>query len=174
MVINDSAYLVGNNFGYATIGPGYSVPNGDPTLGEIVQQEATILPSLGQAAIEAGYSVPSGYAVQGGALGLIDPQDAWMTGRTYGLPGTATVQIAQNADGSYDSRMLGDVGIISNEIQRSIGYGGRYARQLGAAQPRLLGDASISDLFKMKNAGWMLGAIGAVVGLGVLGAIVTR
>jgi hypothetical protein len=157
MVINDAAYLVGSNFGFATINPGYSVPNGDPNLGQTVQEEATIYPSLGNA-----------------GLGLITESDAWLTGRPYGLPGTATVQIAQNADGSYSSRMLGDVGLTHNEIERSVGYGGRYMRQLGAARPKLLGDASIGDLFKLKNAPWMLGAIGGVIALGVIGAIVTR
>lgn len=48
-------------------------------------------------------------------LGIVNESDAWMTGRPYGLPGTATVQLLQRPGGykspdgmHYDARMFGD------------------------------------------------------------------
>lgn len=44
---------------------------------------------------------------EGGALGLIDPNDAWWTGRQYGLPTTTALQIQRQPDGSYDGQLIG-------------------------------------------------------------------
>jgi hypothetical protein len=48
-------------------------------------------------------------------FGIINEGDAWMTGRPYGLPGTATIRLTQQAGGyhspegrHYNASMLGD------------------------------------------------------------------
>jgi hypothetical protein len=41
-------------------------------------------------------------------LGIINETDAWMTGRPYGLPGTATVRLTRRANGvNYASTLVG-------------------------------------------------------------------
>jgi hypothetical protein len=49
-----------------------------------------------------------------GGLGIINEGDAWLTGRPYGLPGTATVRLSQQPGGydnsqgyHYDASMVG-------------------------------------------------------------------
>jgi hypothetical protein len=48
-------------------------------------------------------------------FGIVNESDAWLTGRPYGLPGTATIQLMQRPGGykspngtHYDARMFGD------------------------------------------------------------------
>jgi hypothetical protein len=48
-------------------------------------------------------------------FGIINEGDAWMTGRPYGLPGTATIRLTQQPGGyhspegqHYNAAMLGD------------------------------------------------------------------
>lgn len=165
-----------DGIGIATVEPGFRVPSGDP--------------GLGIHAIEPGYAVPAsqlgGHVVQdativdprtgwppppmpGQGLGLITETDAWMTGRTAGLPGTATMQYVQQPDGSYASRMLGatvvepgfvvpanGLGLVSNEIQRT------------------LGDSTFDlGIFGKPTGQLMLGVIGAVTLIGIIGAIVS-
>ena len=45
-----------------------------------------------------------------GGLGVVNESDAWLTGRPYGLPGTAAVRFMANGRGGYTSNMLGDAG----------------------------------------------------------------
>jgi hypothetical protein len=53
-----------------------------------------------------------------GALGLIDPNDAWWTGRQYGLPTTTALQISKREDGSYDGTLIGaDLGADDALVQ---------------------------------------------------------
>jgi hypothetical protein len=49
-----------------------------------------------------------------GGLGIVNESDAWLTGRPYGLPGTATVRLTQHPGGyhspegtHYDASMVG-------------------------------------------------------------------
>lgn len=42
-------------------------------------------------------------------LGIINETDAWLTGRPYGLPGTAVVQVDSQA--RYGAEMLGDANL---------------------------------------------------------------
>lgn len=52
-------------------------------------------------------------------LGIINESDAWLTGRPYGLPGTATVELIQRPGGygnnpngaHYNARMFGDASV---------------------------------------------------------------
>lgn len=57
-------------------------------------------------------------------LGIINESDAWLTGRPYGLPGTATVQLMQRPGGyqnpnghHYDARMFGDADTANIALQ---------------------------------------------------------
>jgi hypothetical protein len=52
--------------------------------------------------------------LKAGGLGIINEGDAWLTGRPYGLPGTATVRLTQHQGGyqspegyHYDASMVG-------------------------------------------------------------------
>jgi hypothetical protein len=54
------------------------------------------------------YATPSN--LKGSGLGLIHEGDAWMTGRPYGLPGTATVRLTQGANGKYNATLRGPDG----------------------------------------------------------------
>lgn len=58
-------------------------------------------------------------------LGVIDPKDWWMTGQSYGLPGTASVYLPQGrmhppAKRQSAGGRLNGLGIIPGEITRSI------------------------------------------------------
>lgn len=53
-------------------------------------------------------------------LGIINESDAWMTGRPYGLPGTAAIRLIQRPGGydspagyHYDAAMLGDADTLT-------------------------------------------------------------
>jgi hypothetical protein len=52
--------------------------------------------------------------LKAGGLGIVNESDAWLTGRPYGLPGTATVRLTQQPGGyqnpegyHYDASMVG-------------------------------------------------------------------
>lgn len=200
-VFSEYANVV-DGVGMPTVGPGYSVPASQ--LGDHVVEPATLVDPrtgypYGPAPGQLGATVidPTGVIqpYQGNGLGLISPTDAWLTGRTAGLPGTSVVQYVQQPDGTYASRMLGDVpndfeasvdlqytpvrqgwyvgrelrvdqpaglGLVSNEVQRSVGFGGisdRLGLDLG--------------IFSTRNGKIMLGVVSAVTVLGVIGAIVS-
>lgn len=60
-------------------------------------------------------------------LGIINETDAWLTGRPYGLPGTASIKLTRRANGvNYASQMLGndqgDPVIVGNEVRYPYPY----------------------------------------------------
>jgi hypothetical protein len=56
------------------------------------------------------YATPTTMKGHNSGLGLIHEGDAWMTGRPYGLPGTATVRLTQGANGKYSATLRGPDG----------------------------------------------------------------
>ena len=54
---------------------------------------------------------------ESGALGLICPQDYWMTGRPYGLPGTTVVRIGPDGSTSLEGAGLGSLGPGPSTVQ---------------------------------------------------------
>lgn len=49
--------------------------------------------------------------LRSGGLGVINETDAWLTGRPYGLPGTASIRFTRRADGRrLASEMVGGFG----------------------------------------------------------------
>lgn len=136
------------------IDPGYLIPNSQ--LGEHVVQDATLVnPSTGYP--------PTGLA----GLGLINESDAWLTGRPYGLPGSATVRYSDGRASMLGAAAIEpgypvapgyQFGLVANEIQRSL----NDTALLPAKQ-----------LLERRGAKPMLAAIGATILFGIIGAITT-
>jgi len=90
---------------------------------------------------------------QGGGLGLIDPNDAWWTGRQYGLPVTTALNIQRQADGSYDGQLIGanlgaDDALVEvlREQQKSLSRIAFWTAVLGGITAGIVGVAVIGGI----------------------------
>jgi hypothetical protein len=90
---------------------------------------------------------------QGGTLGLIDPNDAWWTGRQYGLPVTTAINIQRQADGSYDGQLIGaDLGAddalieVLREQQKSLSRIAFWTAIMGGITAGVVGVAVVGGI----------------------------
>lgn len=206
MAVFSSYAPVIDGVGLPTVQPGFRVPSGDPGLGIHAIENPAIVGPSGWPSPWPGQGFGEGFGAtvidptgviqpyQGNGLGLISPTDAWLTGRPYGLPGTTAIQTVRLPDGSYASRMLGDVPNdfeASVDLQRVPYREGWYrGRELRVDQPaglalavnevqRSVGFGGVSDrlgldlgIFGKPSGKIMLGVIGGTIVLGIIGAIV--
>lgn len=102
--------------------------------------------------------------LRSGGLGIVNESDAWMTGRPYGLPGTAAIRLTQQPGGyhspagyHYNASMLGDADTAS--IAATL-------QQMAQAQQQQ--QKSIERI-----AFWQAIGGGLAIGAGVIGTLVT-
>lgn len=109
-------------------------------------------------------------------LGIINESDAWMTGRPYGLPGTATVRLSQRPGGYHDPN-----GYHYNASMVGGGFGDADTQALTLQVQQLVAiqqaqEASLKRIafWQALGGGLMLGSLGLAVGLGIYGAVRSR
>jgi hypothetical protein len=106
-------------------------------------------------------------------LGIINESDAWLTGRPYGLPGTATVRLMQRPGGyhspngyHYDATMVGggfgdaDTQAINTTMQ-----------QLVVAQQAQQAHLKRIAFWQALTGGLVVGSIAVGTVLGIVGAV---
>lgn len=109
-------------------------------------------------------------------LGIVNESDAWMTGRPYGLPGTATVRLNQVPGGYHDPN-----GYHYNASMVGGGFGDAdtqaltlQVQQLVAAQQAQEASLKRIAFWQMVGGGLTLGAVALGIGLGIYGAARSR
>ena len=109
-------------------------------------------------------------------LGIVNESDAWLTGRPYGLPGTATVRLIQRPGGyhspngyHYDAAMVGG------------GFGDADTQAINATMQQLVEQQKTHTESLKRIAFWQAMTGGIVVGslaigavLGIVGAVRQR
>jgi hypothetical protein len=109
--------------------------------------------------------------LKAGGLGIVNESDAWLTGRPYGLPGTATIRLTQHPGGyqspegyHYDASMVGG------------GFGDADATlQLILAQQQAQAAALKRVAFwQMAMGALTITAVAASVGIGIYSAVRKR
>lgn len=105
-------------------------------------------------------------------LGIINESDAWLTGRPYGLPGTATIRLTQAPGGyhspqgyHYDASMVG--GGFGDADTASIALQMQQLVELQKAQ-----EASIKRIafWQALTSGIFVGAVALGAVAGIVGA----
>jgi len=100
-------------------------------------------------------------------LGVINETDAWLTGRPYGLPGTATVELTSRAP--YGAQMVGggfgdaDTANVALQLQQ-------------IAQTQIAQQAALKRIafWQMLVGGISVAVVATTVVVGIIGAVRER
>lgn len=101
-----------------------------------------------------------------GGLGVVNESDAWLTGRPYGLPGTATVRLMQRQGGYHDPN-----GYHYNAAMVGGGFGDADTQALTAQVQQLVVAQQSQDQSLKRIAFWQAMVGGLVVGSVAIGTI---
>jgi hypothetical protein len=105
-------------------------------------------------------------------LGVVNESDAWMTGRPYGLPGTATVRLMQRQGGYHDPN-----GYHYNAAMVGGGFGDADTQALTLQVQQLVATQQAQEASLKRIAFWQaltggiaVGAVALGVAVGIYGA----
>lgn len=93
-------------------------------------------------------------------LGIINESDAWMTGRPYGLPGTATIRLDQQHGGYHDPN-----GYHYNAAMVGGGFGDVAADQAAAIAALQTSVAKQNRVLVVLSVAAVISAVGTAITL---------